>query len=50
MTFKWDGAAGKDAMKRRREQKRKEAEERNAQTLPENRRAYRREHGTGTSN
>ena len=40
--YRFNGPMGKDYMKKRRAQKREEAEERNARTLPENRRAYRR--------
>lgn len=37
----WSGRAGKGAKALHRARKREEAEERNARTLPENRRAYR---------
>jgi hypothetical protein len=38
---RWDGPAHKGAMKKAREDKRAEADERNDRTLPENRRQYR---------
>jgi hypothetical protein len=41
MTYTWNGRAGRGAMAQHRAKKREEAEERNARTLPENRRAYR---------
>lgn len=41
MTYRFNGPMGREYMKKRREQKRLEAEERNARTLPENRRAFR---------
>lgn len=41
MTYTWNGPAGKDAMKKRRQRKRDEAEARQANVLPENTRQYR---------
>lgn len=48
--YRFDGPMGKDYMKKRRAQKREEAEERNARTLPENRRQYRLEQNKQLTN